>query len=270
MDNTAQSGGGGAQGGIMVEINLASQAQAVEKIIAAARRAESFDIFTLNLDHMLKLRRDEKFRMAYKNADMVSADGWPIIWLARLKGARISRATGADMVVPLCAEAAQENVPVALFGSSDESLRAAAAHLRQQAPGLSIVFIKSPPMGFEPGSPEAEQELKRIEASGARLCFLALGAPKQELLAARARTMGIKCGFVCIGAALDFLAGSQKRAPQWMRRAGLEWFYRLASNPRRLAARYAGSALILAESLVRQLIGAPDAKCDFSIGEQVK
>ena len=134
-----------------------------------------------------------------------------------------------------------------MFGTSPEVLERVAAELTQHCPGLRIAGRESPQLGFDPRSPLADAAIQRIKASGARVCFLALGAPKQEILAARALDQGTKIGFVCVGAGLDFIAGAQVRAPAFMRDNGMEWLWRLITNPRRLAARYAQCAVLLAE-----------------------
>lgn len=230
------------------EINIATLNGAIACIADAAEDRRSFSVFTLNLDHLVKLRRDETFRTAYEQADFVTADGAPVAALARRQGADIQRTTGADLVAPLCQEAARRDLPVYLFGSRDKVLEAAAHELSLRCGGqLKIAGLESPAIGFDPEGPEADAAIERIAASRARLCFVALGAPKQELFAARARARGVRCGFLCIGAALDFIAGEQLRAPRIMQAANLEWLWRLATNPRRLAARYGECALLLAD-----------------------
>jgi exopolysaccharide biosynthesis WecB/TagA/CpsF family protein len=100
-------------------------------------------------------------------------------------------------------------------------------------------------MGFDPTSPAAAAILHDVAASGARLCFIALGAPRQEMLAARGRHLAPAVGFAGVGAGLDFIAGAQPRAPAWIQAIAMEWFWRMASDPRRLAARYGRAALAL-------------------------
>ncbi len=232
-------------------INLADLESAVDAIVRAAEARDSFSVFTLNLDHLSKLHSNSRFRSAYARARFVTADGEPVARLAARQDRRIQRTTGADLVVPLVKAAARAELPVYLFGTSPDVLADAGAYLSAATNGtLDIVGSASPPQGFAPESGEADHYLDRIAASGARLCLVALGAPKQELLAARAVERGIEVGFVCIGAALDFLAGSQLRAPPAMQKAGLEWLWRLVTNPRRLAVRYALSALVLADITV--------------------
>lgn len=229
-------------------VTVATLADAIGAAIRATMARQPTSLVTLNLDHVVKLRQDERFRQAYRAAGIVTADGAPIVWLARMQGVRLTRATGADIVVPLAAAAAAENLPIALFGTSDDVLTAAARELTRTAgAGLQIVQCESPPMGFDPMGPAADAALDRMVAAGARICFIALGAPKQELMAARAvaRQLPITC--VCIGAALDFIAGRVRRAPVFMQRIGMEWVWRLASEPRRLFLRYAQCALVMGD-----------------------
>lgn len=241
-------------------ITLPDLDQAVSRIIAAAERGEGFSAVTLNLDHLVKLRRSDAFRRAYATARFVTADGAPVARLARTGCPAIERTTGADLVIPLAEAAARRGLPIYFFGSSAEVLGKAGHDLARRTDGaLAIAGTEAPPLGFDPESPQADAALDRIAASGARLCFLALGAPKQEIFAARAMSRGIKVGFVSVGAALDFIAGAQIRAPERLRDSGLEWLWRLSTNPRRLAMRYTQCAILLADlallAPVRQRLG---------------
>jgi exopolysaccharide biosynthesis WecB/TagA/CpsF family protein len=112
-------------------------------------------------------------------------------------------------------------------------------------PGLRVAARIAPPMGFDPTGPQGAEVIEALRRSGARLCLLALGAPKQEILAARVRAALPQMGLAGIGAGLDFLAGTQRRAPRLVRRLALEWLWRMATQPRRLGPRYARCAAIL-------------------------
>ena len=244
--------------------------ETVSRLADDAHQGKGFTIFTLNLDHLVKLRVDKAFRAAYLRAKYITADGWPVVWLARRKGALLERTTGADLVEPLCEQAARKGMSVYFFGSSDKSLEAASDYLLKRYPGLKIAGTQSPEYGFDPTSKLADEAIERIAQSGAGLCFLALGAPKQELFADRAYEKQNKIGYLCIGAALDFLAGHQQRAPRWMQKTGTEWLYRLLTNPRRLVGRYTSNALLFGEMVVRQFIGRPDKTLDFSVADLKK
>ena len=199
-----------------IRVNLGTMDETVEKVCNDAQQGRGFSLFTLNLDHLVKLRLIPAFRAAYLRARYVTADGWPVVWLGRRKGADVQRTAGADLIEPLCAEAAKRGLPVYLFGSSAVALRDAAEHLTGRFPALKIVGTESPDYDFRPDSPAADQAIERMARSKAALCFVALGAPKQELFADRAATRCPDMGFLCIGAALDFLGGHQQRAPHWM------------------------------------------------------
>lgn len=217
---------------------------------------EGFAVATLNLDHVVKLRRDAAFRDAYMLQTHVTADGNPIVWFSHLAGQReVSLVPGSELVDPVAAVAAETGTPVALFGATAASLDAAAAALEARHPDLRVVLKLAPSMDFDPDGAEAGKAVDAIRASGAGLVFLALGAPKQERFAARAHAALPQTGFLSIGAGLDFLAGAQRRAPKWVRALALEWLWRLLSNPRRLAARY-GACIALLPALTRQALRA--------------
>jgi exopolysaccharide biosynthesis WecB/TagA/CpsF family protein len=234
-------------------VTTGSPDETIRIIIARAMKAESFTVNTLNLDHLVKLRRDVSFRAAYRHATIVTADGAPIVWLARRQGAIIQRTTGADLVGPLMLEAAEKQLPVYLFGTSDAVLRKCTTVLCELTGGtLNICGTFAPPQGFDCTGPAADAAIATIRAANARLVLVALGAPKQEIFAARALAAELGAGLICIGAALDFLVGAQKRAPRVLQTYGLEWAWRLATNPRRLAVRYAQCAVVLADLAVIQ------------------
>ena len=196
------------------------------------------NVFTLNLDHVVKMRKDADFRGAYRRAGLITADGFPIVLACRLQGKRVSRVAGSDLIAPIVAEAARSGKSIYLFGSSSQVLNKASRFLHERNASLTIAGVFSPPQGFDPASEDARRCIDAIGDSGADLCFVALGAPKQELFADRGKSLLPNISFVCIGAGLDFIAGTQVRAPRWMRDWNLEWLWRAASNPRRLLYRY--------------------------------
>ena len=156
----------------------------------------------------------------------------------RLQGKRVSRVTGSDLIAPISAEAARSGKSIYLFGSSFQVLIKASRLLHERNAGLMIAGVFAPPQGFNPTSEDARRCIVTIGNSGADICFVALGAPKQELFADHGKSLLPNISFVCIGGGLDFIAGAQVRAPHWMQRWGLEWLWRAASDPRRLLYRY--------------------------------
>jgi N-acetylglucosaminyldiphosphoundecaprenol N-acetyl-beta-D-mannosaminyltransferase len=236
-----------------VQVTEVSQAALLADLQTRLKARSGFAVATLNLDHVVKLRSDSAFRQAYSAHTHVSADGWPIVMLSRLSGRPVDLVTGSDLVDPLLSMVANLRTPVALLGATDAVLASAAQRLTDQHAGLQIVAQIAPPMGFDPQSAQADTLIAALAASGAQLCLLALGAPKQELFAAHAAAQLPYMGFVSIGAGLDFVAGTQRRAPRIMRTLKAEWLWRLLSNPQRLAGRYAVCLGVLPGLFVRAL-----------------
>jgi N-acetylglucosaminyldiphosphoundecaprenol N-acetyl-beta-D-mannosaminyltransferase len=227
-------------------VNFPTEAALLADIEAHLKAGTGFAIATLNLDHVVKMRRNPAFLRAYRVHSHVVADGNPIVWLARLAGRReVSLVPGSELIEPVAHLAARLGTPIGFLGSTETVLVAAAKQLKADCPGLDVAACLAPPYGFDPESAAADQLLDEIAASGARICLLALGAPKQELLAARGIARHPQLGFLSIGAGLDFIAGHQARAPVWVRRIAMEWLWRMLSNPRRLARRYLDCALVL-------------------------
>ena len=231
--------------GRSVTVNIASHTALETAIRARWQAGDGFALATVNLDHLVKIRTDPSFAEAYAAQTFVVADGNPIVWLSKLAGTPVDLLPGSELVVPLCRLAAAEGISVALVGSHEAALADAARVLETATPGLKIVYAHPPSRGFDPEGAEADRTLAEVDASGARLCFLALGAPKQEILAMRGCRLAPRTGFVSIGAGLDFLGGHQRRAPRWVRRIAMEWLWRLLLQPRRLFKRYALSFAIL-------------------------
>ncbi|MCV3273799.1 WecB/TagA/CpsF family glycosyltransferase [Roseobacter sinensis] len=236
-----------------VYVNALSRSGLLQDVERRFEQQRGFCIATLNLDHVVKLQQDPAFRAAYKRHSHVTADGNPIIWLSWLAGTQMELLPGSDLIAPVVALAAAQNVPLALLGATQSSLDRAAEALKAAHPGLRVVASVSPAMGFDPTGAEADRCIAQLRESGARLCLLALGAPKQEIFAARAADQLPETGFMSIGAGLDFISGDQVRAPKWVRRIAAEWLWRLLQNPRRLTARY-GACLALLPRLVRMAL----------------
>lgn len=237
---------GGARGVLGVtEVTTPTRADLLADLGARSASGQGFAVATVNLDHLVKLRRDPGFRATYAAQTHVVADGNPIVWLQRLAGKPVELVTGSDLIDPLMAMAAREGIKVAFLGATETVLARAAQSLRARHPGLEVVARIAPPFGFDPTGPEADRMIDEIAAAGAQLCLLALGAPKQEILAARGLARHARLGFVSIGAGLDFIAGTQRRAPRWVRRIAMEWLWRMLTDWKRLAARYRDCGLIL-------------------------
>jgi N-acetylglucosaminyldiphosphoundecaprenol N-acetyl-beta-D-mannosaminyltransferase len=236
-----------------ITINVPSIPDAVSSIVSAAERGDNFSVCTLNLDHTVQLQQRPDFRAAYRRARFVTADGFPIVVLGRLMGARIERTTGADLVEPICREAERRSLPVFLMGSNERTLAITAKRLSEKYRRIKIAGTYAPGRNFDPYSSEADYAIDSIRASGAKLCFVALGAPRQEVFAARCLDELNGTGMLCIGAALDFIAGTQTRAPPITQRTGLEWAWRMLRDPRRLGPRYARCMAVVPRLVIRAI-----------------
>ncbi len=228
-----------------IEVNIATRTALFRTLRERLQKRVGFALATLNLDHLTKLPRDAGFAAAYSAHDLVVADGRPVVWLSHLARKPLELMPGSDLILPVCVLAAEMDAPIALVGSSDEALQGATNALIERVPGLRVVYVHAPAYGFDPIGPAADVILESLSASDAAICFIALGAPKQEVFAAHGRSQAPHVGFVSIGAGLDFLSGHQVRAPKIMRKFALEWLWRALQSPVRMVPRYAKCFAIL-------------------------
>lgn len=239
---------------IAITVNVDGQATAIDRIVERVRAGLGFCFYTLNLDHLSSLPRNAEFRAAYRAAELVSADGWPIVWLMGRQGVDVVRTTGSDLIEPICAAAAREGFGVYFVGPGEASQTMAIATLRARHDGLKVLGAECPALSDGAGGDALAQLASRILGSGAKLCFLSLGSPKQELIAYRLRALCPGVGFIGVGAGMDFLSGLAVRAPVRMQRWRMEWLWRLANHPGRLAPRYWRCGTFFAGLLLRGAI----------------
>ncbi|MBV2359555.1 WecB/TagA/CpsF family glycosyltransferase [Thalassococcus sp. CAU 1522] len=235
----------------IIAVNVPSWAALEARVAERLARKRGFALATINLDHIVKLRRSSAFRAAYAQQDLVCADGNPVVWMSRIAGRPVALIPGSDAILPLARIAAKQGVRLGLVGSTEPVLRAAKSYLEREIRDLEVALTVAPPMGFDPEGDEARAIHARLADAGVGLCFVALGAPKQEIFAALGRREAPQIGYASIGAGLDFFAGTQQRAPLWVRRMALEWLWRAASAPRRLGPRYLECLAILPGQLVQ-------------------
>jgi N-acetylglucosaminyldiphosphoundecaprenol N-acetyl-beta-D-mannosaminyltransferase len=236
-----------------VNVNLLNPAAVLVFIKNKIKSGSGFALATLNLDHVVKLASNTEFLKAYREHDAVCADGFPIVWLGRMAGKDIIRTAGSDLLLPVIELACEMGKSIAIVGTTETIIAAATEKLKQQFPLLNIAYTVSPPFGFDPLSHDAVNIMRHVEESGVSICLLAFGAPKQEILAAVGRRITKGVGFISIGASIDFIAGHQVRAPQWVQSINMEWLWRMLSNPRRLCMRYLQCAMVFPVLLFRAL-----------------
>jgi len=218
-------------------VTMAEAAAAVRSFVVS--RTKTF-VVTPNVDHVVKLQGDAEFLELYRKAGLVIADGMPVVWVSRWVGRPLKeRVTGADLFLEVCADAAEQGFRVFLLGSaSDQIIRTTAENLRARFPRLQIVGALSPSFGFENKDDETEALLRAVADAAPDLLFVGVGAPKQEKWIARNFDRIAATVSLGVGASFDFVAGSVRRAPVWMQKTGLEWFYRFLKEPRRMFQRY--------------------------------
>ena len=191
--------------------------------------------------------RNPALARVLRRAELVIADGMPLVWLSRLIGTPLpERVTGADLVPMIAERAARDHVKLYFLGGKEEYTRSAAEILTKRYPGLEIVGIDTPFVKLDdPDAEKTDLEIcRRINESGASILLVGFGNPKQEIWAERNRA-NLKCGIaVGIGGTFNFIAGAVKRAPDWMRHSGTEWIFRIIQEPGRLWKRYGFGLLV--------------------------
>ena len=215
---------------------------------------DRFQVATVNVDFVVNAQHDQVLREILLRADLCVADGMPVVWYSKLKGVPLrERVTGADLVPALVDRSREHGWRVLLFGSAPGVAEAAADLLVGRFPGASVHGI-SGPMLRDVAAMEQEW-LDAITELRPDVICVALGNPKQEkwIEAFRSR-LGVPV-LIGVGGTLDFLVGGRRRAPDWMKRSGLEWVYRAAQEPGRLGRRYLRDAIVFAPHAARALWG---------------
>jgi len=211
---------------------------ATDFVLRAAREKRSAAVSALAVHGLMTgvLNREQKFRL--NHFDLVVPDGQPVRWAANWlhRTGLCAPVIGRNLTLKVCARAAAEKLPVYFYGSTSEVLCALKRTLEKILPGISIAGMER--SKFRPLTPEEKPIIAAaIRDSGAAIIFVGLGCPRQEVFAYEFRDL-LHAPIVAVGAAFPFLAGKLPEAPQWMQDAGLEWLFRLASEPRRLWRRY--------------------------------
>ena len=211
---------------------------ALDAIEGWIRRREPNYVCVTNVHSVMECQRDETLRRIQNRAGLVTPDGMPLVWLSRLAGFRdVRRVSGPDLML----EVFRRSLPLGwrhlLYGGTPQTAERLMQRLSATFPGIEICGVESPP--FRPLSEsEAREEIERINAARPDIVWVGLGCPKQERWMA-SRAGHVRSVLIGVGAAFDFHAGTKRRAPRWMQTSGLEWLFRLASEPRRLIRRYA-------------------------------
>lgn len=213
--------------------------ETIDRMDALIQMRKPAYIVTPNVDHIVRLQKQDEFSLAYREASLVVPDGMPLLWAARFLGESFKeRVAGSDLASAQCPRAVQKGYKIFLLGGRPQSAEKAAKKLREGHPGLQITGLYCPPHGFEKNLKENEKIMQKVREASPDILLVALGTPKQEIWIYRYyKELGVPMT-IGIGAGLDFLAGAVRRAPAFMRKTGFEWLWRLILEPGRLWKRY--------------------------------
>jgi len=245
-----------------MKINAVDMAAAVETIsewCAKPRGQSCRYVVTPNVDHAVMFQTDTALQQVYASAAMVLADGAPVVLASRLLRKSLpERVAGSDLVPALFEARSQagaettQPLRVFLLGAAAGVADRAAVLIHERWPGVEVVGTLSPPLGFEHDESSNEAILRAVASCQPDLVLIGLGAPKQELWIGRHADRLEAKAALCVGATIDFLAGEKSRAPRFLQKLGLEWVHRMATEPSRLAKRYARDAWVFPQLVWRE------------------
>jgi N-acetylglucosaminyldiphosphoundecaprenol N-acetyl-beta-D-mannosaminyltransferase len=221
-----------------MRVDATSYADATERIVQWSRRDRGRYICVANVHMVMEAYDNPDFQHLVNGAALVTPDGMPLVWALRLFDVpHAERVYGPTLMLRVCEAAAACNIPIGLYGGTEESLEVVVQQLHLRFPTLEVAAQIAPP--FRPlTQDESLRYTKALRESGARILFVGIGCPKQERWMAH-HYRRIPAVMVGVGAAFDFLAGRVPQAPSWLQDRGLEWLFRVAMEPRRLWRRYA-------------------------------
>ena len=221
-----------------VGVSAINTAQALQTIDGWIHRREQEYVCVTGVHGVMESQRDTKLKQIHNNAGLVTPDGMPLVWLSRLKGfCWVERVYGPDLMLALCKQSLVEGYRHYFYGGADGVAEKLVARLSRQFSGLQIAGFWSPP--FRPLTPDEDEALiQRINGAQPDIVWVGLSTPKQEYWMHEHLGRVSAPVMIGVGAAFDFHAGVKRQAPRWMQRSGLEWSFRLLSEPRRLWRRY--------------------------------
>lgn len=220
-----------------IHVNETSYSDATDLIRQWAQSGESRAVYATSVHGTMEAHDIKEFREILNRADLITPDGMPLVWIMRLKGATHQQRTyGPTLMLKVLEMAAHEHIPVGFYGGNPDTLEMLVTRMKAVYPSLQTAYAFSPP--FRLLQPEETTQIRQeIISCGVRILFVGLGCPRQEqwIDAQRGSLPAVMIG---VGAAFDFHAGVKPQAPPWMQKMGLEWLFRLLTEPRRLWKRY--------------------------------
>jgi N-acetylglucosaminyldiphosphoundecaprenol N-acetyl-beta-D-mannosaminyltransferase len=238
-----------------VKLHAVTEAQVISHILGEIKEGRGGVVVTPNLDHLRRYLHDLSFGALIAEADLVVADGMPLVWASRLQGTPLpERIPGSTLISTLSAAAGTHGRSIFLLGGDTGTADGAAAVLQQKYPSCIIAGTHFPPYGFQEDAGQMSVIIQTLSDRKPDIVYVALGSPKQEKLIARLRPVLPNAWWIGVGNSFSFLAGHVKRAPVWMQRMGLEWVHRLLQEPRRLFRRYLIVGVPFAASLLSRAL----------------
>jgi N-acetylglucosaminyldiphosphoundecaprenol N-acetyl-beta-D-mannosaminyltransferase len=229
--------------------------ETLELIEGWIARREPRYVCVSGMHGVMESQRDDRLRRIHNSADLVTPDGMSLVWLCKLKGVRVvERVYGPDLMLALCGRSSSPGYRHFFYGASSKVLEGLSARLCARYPGLKVAGTYSPP--FRSLTPQEDADVvQRITQAQPDIVWVGLSTPKQEQwMADHVGRLGAAV-LIGVGAAFDFHAGVKRQAPRWMQRNGLEWLFRLLSEPRRLWRRYLVNIPLFGCYLVLQALG---------------
>jgi N-acetylglucosaminyldiphosphoundecaprenol N-acetyl-beta-D-mannosaminyltransferase len=222
-----------------VQINAVTEIECVRHILSELDAGRGGMVVTPNLDHLHRCVHDLNFAALVSEAEVVVADGMPLVWATRLLGTPVpERVAGSNLITSLSRAAAERGRRVFLLGGAPGTAAGAAEVLCRQFPSLNVVGTLCPPFGFENDPTMMADLIQAVSSAKPDIVFVALGSPKQERLILRLRPILPHAWWLGVGISFSFLCGEVRRAPRWIQKIGFEWLHRLIQEPRRLFRRY--------------------------------
>ena len=234
-----------------IELDALREEECVAHVLAELEAGRGGWVVTPNLDHLRRLVQKPDFRALCDGADLVVADGKPLLWASRIQRTPLpERVAGSDLIWSLTRGAAARGRGVFFLGGNPGTAEAAARILAERSPGLIVSGTACPRVGFELDEGSMRDLRATLEAARPEIVYVALGSPKQEQVIHALRETLPSAWWLGLGISFSFVSGEVRRAPRWMQRAGLEWVHRLVQEPRRLATRYLVHGLPFAARLL--------------------
>ena len=222
-----------------VNIDNITFIEAIKNVEDLVLKRRNVYVITPNVDHIVNINKDDEFKRIYNEAALVLPDGMPLIWAAKLLGRPLKeKISGSDLFLKLCKMSFNKGYKVYFLGGREKAAEKSAEILKIMYPGIQIAGIYCPRFGFENDPAENNKITEMIKAAKPDILFVGIGSPKQEKWIYKHKNEYRVPVSIGVGAAFDFMSGMIRRAPVWMQKAGLEWFWRLMMEPKRLWKRY--------------------------------